>query len=224
MSLFGPIVDGDQVEQACLAMLQLRFPTYIDEIAEQRGHEKGRGAYKYPPHKSYSTVNDFHKWPEEVLPAVLLISPGMVDEPVRRGNGSYTGVWYIATAVVVSARTEKATRTLAMRYGAALRACMLQNKSLEGALGGKARVIKWVSEDYDDVDADDSRTLAAAKNIFHVQVDDVVNIFDGPREWLEDVPSGPDKPNEEETPPYGELPTIDPEKLSIDVTYKEDDE
>lgn len=234
--VFGNIFDADQLEQAVLAMLKERYQTWLDEVAQQRG--RARGAYKTA--RTWTTVNDFASWDAVPLPCVLIISPGMVDEPRRNGDGTYTARWYVATAVIVSAKDVASTRKLAMRYGAALRACMLQNKTLNGALDGKARVVDWISEDYDDIDTDDSKTLATAKNIFTIEVDDVVNTHRGPTELLPNVdsegdpipPAGPvpdgEPPHEPEpgevgtTPDYGDVPTVDPDKLRVDVEYIED--
>lgn len=214
-TVFGDIIDGDQIEQAMLAMLKLRLPTYIDEVAQQREHDLGRGAYQYP--KSWIVTREFDKWPENKLPCVIVISPGMVDEPVKRKDGKYTGSWYVALAVVVSARSPQGTNRTAKRYGAALRACVLQNATLEGALRG-TRVKDWVSEEYDSLPEEESRYLGSANLIFTVEVDDVTNAYKGPRDWEPDEEDEEEKPEPEHSPDYGDEPTAHPDRLTADVT------
>lgn len=205
MSLFGDILDANQIEEACLEHAKEWGATYLDEVAQQRDHPKGRGAYRAP--RTHTTVNDFDKWPEDKLPCLLLISPGTVEQPVRRGGGAYSGAWYIAVAIIVSARNQESTRRLAMRYGAAYRALFLQRADFDGRLGGRMSVREWVSEDYDDLPMEEERNLAVAKLIFTVNVDGVTNAFAGP---------GDDDPRPgSPTPDYGELPTAD--NLSVGV-------
>lgn len=215
MSRFEQIIDGDQIEQAIIEALKPLYPHYIDELAQQRGHPKGRGAYQHP--RTWAVKKDFSKWPQDKLPCVLIISPGMDDKPRRMGDGSYTGSFFIATAVIVSARTASAAHRLAMRYGAALSTCILQNGGFGGALDGNLSLKSWEDEDFEDVpDEDDaSRFLSAAKDIFTVECKNIRNAY-GPVEFQE-VPDG------EATPDQGEWPTADPDKLIVDVTYKEDD-
>lgn len=209
MSLFDAIVDAGEIEDACIAHLKEWEATYLDEVAQQRG--RPRGTYQKP--RTHTTVNDFDKWPEEKLPCLLLIAPGTVEQPRRRGDGRYTGDWYIAVAIVVSARSQKSTKTLAKRYGAAYRALLLQRADFDGRLNGKMAVKEWVSEDYDDLDddSDTTRNLAVAKLIFTVEVTGVVNAFAGPSE---DDPRPPDEEGDP-TPDYGELTTAD--KLTVGV-------
>lgn len=213
MPVFSLMIDGDQIEEAFTAFLKLRYGTYLDEIAEQRG--RPRGTYQHP--KSWVIENDFDKWPDDALPCVLVISPGIEDEPKKSGNGNYRAVWFVATAVIVRARNRKDTRKVAMRYGAALRTCVLENRSLGGALEGKMRVKDWVSEDYDDISDEDNPNLFAAKNIFRVEVDDVVNVNAGPTEWLDPVGERPN--GDPISPSYEDWPTVDPEQLEADVTF-----
>lgn len=199
MTLFGDIIDADQIEQAVVAHIKGGIATYLDEVAQQRGRARGT----YPRPKSYTTTNEFDKWPEDQLPCVLVISTGTVDAPSKQGNGKYRGDWYIALAVIVSARNQRATNTLAKRYIAAMRALLLQRADFDGRLGGRMAVREWVSEDYDDLPPEGKRTLAAGKLIFTVQVRDVVHAYGGP--------SGPLAPPDEDgvTPDYGDWPTAD---------------
>lgn len=203
------IVDGDEVEQAMLSMLKLRYPTFIDEVAQQRAHKKGRAAYQAP--KSWIVVKEFDKWPENKLPCVIVVSPGMPEPPRKRGDGWYDAVWEIVVAVVVSAKTKKSSHKLGMRYGAALAKCVISNASLEGALEG-ASVIDWLGEDYADLPVEERRHLHVVRNVFHVKVEKVMNAYKAPEVYL------PDDEDTGHSPDYGDEPTVDPEKLSVDVT------
>lgn len=209
-TVIGRIVDGDQVEQVILDMLQLRYGTYLDEVAQQRGHQKGRAAYQSP--RSWIVVKDFDKWPENKLPCVIVVSPGMAEPPRKRGDGSYDATWEVIVAVIVEARTKKASHTLGMRYGAAMAKCMLSNNAdLGGALEGTS-VTEWLGEDYADLPMDEERNLHATRNVFNVEVKNVMNAYKAPVEYL------PDEEDTGHSPDYGDEPTADPEKLSVDVT------
>ena len=196
-------------------MLKSWYPTYIDEVAAQRG--RSRDAYQAP--KGYVTVNQFDKWPEDALPLVLVISPGMVDRPVKHGDGSYTGSWYIATAIIIEARDEVSTRRLGRRYGAALRTCMMQHRSLDRALEDTCAVTDWLSEDYDLLPIEERRNLAVTRNIFTVRVDNILQVG-GPLEQLPPAPG-----DDGHSPDYGDWPQA-PEPDGwvpvVDAIYKED--
>lgn len=167
MSVFGPLVDGSQVEVWTRDVLRTWMATYLGELERRTG----RAAGSLPLPRSYVTVNDFTRWPEDQLPAVIIVSPGLAAEPTRRGSGDYHASWVIDVGVIVSAATHAATRDLAKLYALAVRAALLQHRSL----GGNATNVDWLDESYDDLPPEPERTLAAGLGRFHVAVDGVVN-------------------------------------------------
>jgi hypothetical protein len=77
-------------------------------------------------------------------------------------------------ALITSRET---TADLVELYTAAVRMAMLQHPSLDGlALG-----TRWIDESYDELEYDDSRTIAAGLVNFGVDIDAVVDAFGGPK-------------------------------------------
>jgi len=176
--LFGTIKHAGQIEDMAEDFLKLWTPTYLAEMERQLGLDS-----KSLPHiRAWTRINEFEKWPEDQLPTVLLICPGLAEPPIKDGSGAYRAKWALGVAVVVSASTERATRNIAGIYSAAIRATLLQHRSL----GGQALGVDWTDERYDDLPSEDSRSLAAARQVFVVEVADVTNAKLGPDEVLVD--------------------------------------
>jgi hypothetical protein len=169
---FHRILTGADVEDAAIALMQKWMPTYLAEMERQTG----RTADSLPHVRSWVRTNEFEKFPEDQLPAVLVICPGLADEPVKTGDGKYRAGWALGVAVVVSARDQAVTQELAKVYAAAIRALLLHHPSMEGL----ARGMEWNDERYDDLAQVDERTLSAARQVFTVEVDDVTTARAGP--------------------------------------------
>lgn len=173
-AIFGSLVTGTDVEQAALDTLQTWSPTYLAWVERHTG----RAAQSVPAPRSWITSADFTRWPEEQLPSVLLLSPGLAEEPSRDGRGSIRAKFALGVAVVVSARDRAETDALAKLYVAAFRAAILQHPSL----GGFAEGVEWLDERYDALPGDPKRrrTLAAGQLAFRVDVRGVVEPGTGP--------------------------------------------
>jgi len=192
-TLFGPIVSGGDVEAWCVDLLRTWYGTYLSEVERQAGLDAG--TLQRP--RAVVRVPSLDKWPEDQLPALLVISVGTAETPLKQGSGSYRARWDVGTACICSARGEAETRAIAMLYGAALRALFIQRPSLDGRAHGTV----WTSETYDDLDYDDGRTLAAAIVGFTVEVHDVVVGNAGPL--------APDDPLDPDTQPWPLDPIAD---------------
>jgi len=171
-SIFGPIVTGADVEQWCLEELRLWSCTYLSEMERQTGLPAG----SLPDVRAWVTTPSFDKWPEDQLPAVLLISVGLAEPPLRDGSGSYRARWQIGLGCIVSARTQAEAHKLAMLYVAAHRALLLQRPGLSGHAAG----VVWQDEDYSQLVYDDIRTLAGGQATFTVEVEEVTTWGMGP--------------------------------------------
>jgi len=181
-SIFGPIVDGDDVEQWCLETLATWSSTYLAEKERQKGLQAGQ----LQRIRSWVTTASFDKWPEDQLPAGLLVSVGLSELPLKDGSGSYRARWQMGLGIVVSARTELETHRLARLYIAAHRALLIQRPSL----GGRAAGVVWQDEDYTQLPFDDERSLGAGLANFTVEVEDVTSWGMGPN--TPDLPLSPD--------------------------------
>jgi hypothetical protein len=104
---------------------------------------------------------------------------------------------------VVSASTEQASRRLAHRYTAALRALFTQRPSLDGHAQG----VDWIAEEYNVLAYDDQRTLGVARTAFLIEVDDVTTAAAGP--------PTPAAPHDPATDPWADWPVI--KTVDVDV-------
>lgn len=189
VNVFGEILLGSDVEQAVIANLQTWFPTYLAEVERQESLD----AQSIPLPRSYDTVNEFRKWPENQLPAVIVVSPGLAEVPLTEGDGRTRATWVVGIGVVVSARDKRSTGNLAKLYAAVVRALMMQQQSLGGIGMGST----WRHETYTDIPADDERTLGACQVIFEVECGDVVSQSKGLPAPPEDPYTDPDWPTVE---------------------------
>lgn len=171
-SIFEPIVDGGMVEAAARDTIQEWIETYLAEVERQRGLKPR----SLPKPRSYSVATVLEKWPEDQLPAVVLVSTGIADRPRRKGSGGYDVPWALGIGVVVSARNQEAANSLAKRYTAAIRTLLLQHPSM----GGFATGVEWMDESFDDVPAEKRRTLAGGIVTFRVDIANAVNAQGGP--------------------------------------------
>lgn len=174
----GPMVHGGQVEDAVIATLIRYMPTYLADWERMMGFDAG---VLLPP-ESYATVNsDFDKWPEQMLPAVVLVCPGLYEEPVRYGRGDIRARWAVALGVVTSAGDERSALSLAKIYAASIRTALLQHQTLWPQ--GTANGLEWLHEAYDDLPNEDARrSLAVGKGVFWVEMEAVVNTDTKPPE------------------------------------------
>jgi hypothetical protein len=194
-SEIGPMISAYDVERAALDTLRKWIDTYLGEAEAQHG----RARNSLPRPRSYTTSNSFDKWPEDQLPCVLLVSPGILEPPQARGDGAIFAVFSLGVAAIVSTAQMADTEELAKLYVCALRTCLIQQRSL----GGFASGTEWLDETYDDLPSEDSRSLGAGQAIFAVEVDAVAQRYHGP---LLDTPQ----------PPYDPVPG-DPLADPVDV-------
>lgn len=190
-SAIGKIVTGRDVELAALAVLKRWASTYLAEAEEATGRARG----SLPRIRAWTTASEFEKWPEDQLPAVLLISPGLAAPPRADGTGSYRASFALGIAAIVSTARMDETAALAKLYCATFRACLLQHQSLEGFAAG----VTWADENYDDLPSIDDRSLGAGQAIFAVEVDGISTRWNGPP-----YPSEPPSPD---TAPIPDDPT-----------------
>lgn len=207
MSIFGQMLDGAQVEETVESFLKRWLPTYLAQIAEDRGLARNAIA----PPVSWQNTPEFTLTESTQLPAILVITAGISGQPVRHGDGSYSATWIVGIGVVVTAGgpdPARATSRLAKRYGAAIRTLMLQHASLESS---NVEGVTWEDENYDDIPTDQRRSLASARLVFSIEFRDVLNALDGPL-----LPANPPA---DSTAPYADWSTI-PDIGHVYVTAK----
>lgn len=200
MSPLGQILDATVPEKAVTAALQTWVPTYLAHIARAKALDPA--AIALP--KSWQTVNErIVDWPEDHLPAIYVVATGIVERPVKDGEGTYRAAWAVGVAAVVEANTAANTDALAKLYAAAIRGSLLQHPSL----GGVARGTEWLAESYDTVPAEKQRSLRGCELVFSVELDQVLNVYEGIDAPLPGDPTPTDPPPE--PPDWPDADTVD---------------
>ena len=196
-NVYGRILTGNDLELATIDLLRDRLPEYIAEVERQTGHDPGQ---RQTP-RGYIVASQFSKWPEDQLPVVVVISPGLSGPPRRAGDGRTLARWALSAGVVNSAAHIDKVRENTLDYIAAIRALITQHQSL----GGLATAVDWIDENYIPpfpYGRTQARSLFGAQAIFTVTVDDVVSYGKGP-----DGPWGPPPPPATPTDPTN-WPTV----------------
>lgn len=192
LSIFGRIVSAYDVEGWVMALLRRWSGTYLSEVERQHGYQAGALSRL----RGWSYGPTFDKWPEDQVPGVLVVSPGLVPPPAKGGDGRYRARWRVDLGVICSARTQALSHEQAQDYIAAFRALLIQRPSLDGHADGTA----WLDENYTPLSYDDTRSLYAGYATIVVDVDNVTTANAGP--------TTPDDPNEPDTDPWAPWPLV----------------
>lgn len=207
MSIFGELIDGAIVEEDIKSHLQLWLPTYLTQLAEDRG--LARGAIALP--KSWVNTTEFDtEWSAHNTPAILIISSGLAGPPIREGDGSFRGTFMVGIGVVASAGgkdSRKNSNILARRYGGAIAWAMMQNPALSDQVEG----VTWEDLGYDDITPEDHSGLASANLVFSVEYANILNANLGPG-----TPTPLPDPVDDPYPDWGVLPDI--EHVHVELT------
>lgn len=177
MSIFGTIFSDDALEDAVRETLKKWFSDYLDEIEDQRGI--ARGWHDRP--KSWEIHDEFDRFPAEMIPQILVFCKGLDDKATKRGDGRYGAKFAVGVACIVSAADSESTRKMAYRYGAAVRAIILQKKKLDGTVAG-IRGVSWIDGRNSEIKSEDTRTLWSSRQLFAFEIADVVTAGAGPRD------------------------------------------
>jgi hypothetical protein len=203
MSIFDDIKPSTLLEAAAAMTLKKWMPTYLQELKLQVDLDYDLATPRSYTNKRTEPVN----WPEEQLPGILVVCPGVTGRPSMEGSGHYRAPFGVVVGVINSANTKFATNVNNKLYAAAVRAIMVQKPSL----GGVASGTEWIDESYDETPEDAERDLAVATLSFTIELDGVVNRLAGPT-----VPDPPDP----DTLPGSEWPIV--LKTFLDVIKKEE--
>lgn len=172
MTVYGEIITGTHVREAVESTIKMWFPSYIAEVARQRGWT----GPPLPDFCSYTGSVDLDRLVEMQVPSCVIVAPGLVDPPTKEGTGTVRARWGVSIAATVSGQNVENTMNLAEMYAAAIRTLILQQKSL----GGFAEGTDWRNEAYDEVTADDSRTMCIGIVEMTIEVRGVADTTQGP--------------------------------------------
>lgn len=199
-TLFERIVTGYDVEQWVVALLKRWSSTYLSELERQHGYIAGTLARV----RGWTLAPSFDNWPEDQIPGVLVVSPGLVPPPSKDGYGVYRARWRIDVGCICSARTEQQSHEHAQLFIAAHKSIIAQRPSLEG----HASAADWLDENYDPLSFDDTRSLYAGYAGFSIEVDDVLTTGAGP--------ITPDDPLVPDTDPWPLAPQVATHDVEVD--------
>jgi hypothetical protein len=167
MSVIGRVSTAAAVERAALVTLKDYLPVYLADVAAQEGVKAG----KIESVKSWAVSSEYEAFPETNLPAVIISSEGMVDEPRKDGAGFYTVTRSLEVSITIGAATPPRARLYAQIYIAAIAAALLQRRSL----GDDMRATDWIDEANGTVSKTQRRTVVAAAAVFEVEHRNVVS-------------------------------------------------
>ena len=191
-SIFGPVVSGHTVEQWLVALVKRWVGTYLAEMERQNGMTAGGLARP----RSIVIGNRPDHFPEDQLPAVCLVSPGLSERPLKDGASFYRARWDVRIAAIVSARTQAETHTMAQLYVYALTMLIVQHPSLEAGAAG----IDWLGTTFTELDWDQTRSTEVGESAFTVEVENVLMQNAGP--------ATPSDPLDPDTDPWPDWPIV----------------
>ena len=172
--IWGEVSVGTQFELAAMETLSAWMPVRVKALEQQLGRTVG----EIPAPRKYTTRNNFESFPDDILPLCVVVSPGIVDQPTKEGDGTYSAWWALGVGFAAAARDVEAAAFLAKTYGAAARSILLWKQSL--GTDGLVAKVEWVDESYDDLVTEDDRSVRACYNVYRVLGYNVVTEYAGP--------------------------------------------
>lgn len=171
MSVFGEIRTPAELEAATEKHLRHWMPTYLKEVGTQQGLKLGKVG-------SYTVVSEYGKWPEKGLPAIVIESAGLVDTPDEDGENKLSGTFSLEVSVTAQGPDAVGTRKLAMAYGSAVVAALMQHRKLAEDIW----VVELIDTAFAGADAANARTRIAVASVFHVRLENFLDTSEGPLE------------------------------------------
>lgn len=138
MSVWGPILDGADVEQALIAHLRHWVPATSAYVRKQ----KDADGTKWP--EGIASIREYgvshadaaaQRWPEDQLPMLIAQSPGMEDDPFVEEGGRVSATYGVALSAIASSITEEDAKELARLYASAARLAIMQAPQLDAGTG-----------------------------------------------------------------------------------------
>lgn len=168
---YGPLVLGTDVEDAVKATLQEWMPDYLAWVSRHIG----KPGFLRPP-GSFEVTSDWEHFPEEKLPAILIVCAEAVN-PEKDGRKEYRATWTLRVGAFVSARDRTSSERLAKYYAGVIREII----NAKGSLGQVGWASTWKGERYvPEVTARAQRTISSAEVRFDVQARHVSSWLIGP--------------------------------------------
>lgn len=138
MSVWGPVLDGADVEAALLAHLRHWMPSAAQYVRRVKDPDETMWPSGISEIRDYRTSHAdavAEKWPEDQLPMLIAQSPGMEGDPVVEGDGTVSAIYGVMLSAFASSVTEDDTKELARLYASAARLAIIQNPQLDAGTG-----------------------------------------------------------------------------------------
>ena len=185
----GPSITGADVEGAVIATLRHWLPSYLADVEEKHGLERGSTPW---PRGWAVTGRDLAKLNSDQLPCVVVMTGGILEAPRKEGApGVLTCRWSLNVGAIFAAAWGGKSRAHAQLYVRAISLVMIQ-RPLEGV----DAVVDFRGETYDEMDFESSRSYSASIANFNIDIREVVWADGGPPPYVTppDDPSQPFDP------------------------------
>lgn len=195
-TIFGPLLDGSDMERAVLTFLQEWSETHIQYALRVKDPKKKRWPDGIREPRSWRTVHLVReKWPEEQMPCVLVHSPGEARDPEVTADGTVLRTFGIAVGSIATGggpNAEEDAKEIARLISSALRQAIIQHPDLEcpSYPDGFALDVKMGPESNNQI----TRGVEAERHLMGVWVPYEITV---PQTL--DVNAGPDAPLEKPT-------------------------
>ena len=197
---FGGTIDGDHVEAALLAHLQLWMPSYLGDAVRIKdpdgefwpggvGDPQETGLPSVLPVREFTVKHAAEeKWPEEQLPMILAHCPGFGKPPTYEGDGTVTGYFLVNLSAIASGGGIDDTKKLGRVYASAAMKALAQKPDL----GGFAQNTEWMDlKNMRPPGAERERNIMAVVNVLQIEVANIFDASAGPPEPLQDPSKSP---------------------------------
>lgn len=179
---YGPGVSWRDVRRWTIAGIGLWFPAYLRDAERHEGLTPGYCqlpvAFRedFPQETAAEAVTEVTKHPEQRLPLILVIIPGMAGAPERQGDRTFNAPWEIVLLGLVHGKTEADAELIASCYGLALCQMVIQQAGawadLDQYEGPPMAVesVEWAEPalDFIAIEATRRRSVVAARATFTV--------------------------------------------------------
>jgi hypothetical protein len=215
---YGPGVSWRDLRRWAIAGIGLWFPAYLRDAERHHGVVPGycelpAGFRVDPQENAAEPVPERTKRPEQRLPLILVISPGLTDtQPASQADKTFNTEWALTLSGIVHGKGEDEAELMASCYGLALVQMINQQAGgwadLPAYLGPPLTVenVEWMAPglDFNTLEVSRRRSIVAAEANFAVVFRDSATSL------------GPPSPPVDPTVDPGDWPEVITTELQID--------
>lgn len=198
MSVWGPSLDGSDVEAALIAHLKHWMPAAAERVRRVKDPDEKRWPSGISAVREYGVSHvdaAARKWPEDQLPMLIAQSPGMEGDPVTEGDGTVSAIYGVALSAIATSVTTEDAKALARLYASAARLAIMQNPALDAGTGeGIARGVSMGAERNGQIGRGNEaeRSLMVCTVPYLIEVPSIMVVTGGPLVTPEDPATEPE--------------------------------